>query len=144
MDEQWWSKNFLSHSIEIWQGQTFELVCLLHTEAIKKKLGISGISTEISSWRYTPKDSTEKGAQVDMVISRADRTINLCEMKFAVGQYQITKEYAEKMRNRLELFRTKTKIKSSLVQIMVTTFGVASGVNSSVVQQEVIMDDLFA
>lgn len=144
LDEQWWSKNFLSHSIEIWQGQTFELVCLLHTEAIKKKLGISGISTEISSWRYTPKDSTEKGAQVDMVISRADRTINLCEMKFAVGQYQITKEYAEKMRNRLELFRTKTKIKSSLVQIMVTTFGVASGVNSSVVQQEVIMDDLFA
>ena len=109
MDEQWWSRHFMTHSIEAWQGQTFELVCMLHTDAIKKKLGISGIATDVASWRYVPvKGSGEKGAQVDMVISRADRVINLCEMKFAVGRYQMTKVYADYLRDRVELFRTKT------------------------------------
>lgn len=144
LDEQWWSKNFLTHGIEIWQGQTFELVCMLHTDAIKKKLGISGIATEISSWRCpADKEKLQKGAQIDMVISRADRVINLCEMKFAVGKYQMTKAYADSMRDRIEIFRTKTKTKYSLVQTMVTTYGVADGINNSVIQQEVTLDDLF-
>ena len=46
-----------------------------------------------------------------MVISRADRVINLCEMKFAVGKYQMTKAYADFMRDRIEIFRIKTKTK---------------------------------
>lgn len=126
------------------EGQTFELVCMLHTDAIKKKLGISGIATEISSWRCpADKEKLQKGAQIDMVISRADRVINLCEMKFAVGKYQMTKAYADFMRDRIEIFRTKTKTKYSLVQTMVTTYGVADGINNSVIQQEVTLDDLF-
>lgn len=86
LDEQWWSKYFNSHSVESWQGQTFELVCMMHINAIKQKLGIAGIATEVSAWRYVPKSNSEKGAQIDMVISRADRAINLCEMKFALGK----------------------------------------------------------
>lgn len=144
LDEQWWSKHFLTHSVEAWQGQTFELVCLLHTDAIKQKLGIAGIATDIASWRYTPmKDSTEKGAQVDMVISRADRVINLCEIKFAVGKYQITKTYSDYLRDRVELFKAKSKTKYSVVQTLVTTYGVADGINSAIVQQEVTLEDLF-
>ena len=134
----------MTHSIEAWQGQTFELVCMLHTDAIKKKLGISGIATDVASWRYVPvKGSGEKGAQVDMVISRADRVINLCEMKFAVGRYQMTKVYADYLRDRVELFRTKTNTRHAIVPTMVTTYGIADGVNSGVVQQEIVMDDLF-
>ena len=143
-DEQWWSKHFLTHSVEIWQGQTFELVCLLHPDAIKKKLGIAGIATDIASWRYTPKkDTTEKGAQVDMVISRADRVINLCEIKFAVGKYQMTKAYSDYLRDRVEVFKAKSKTRYSVVQTLVTTYGVADGVNSAIIQQEVTLEDLF-
>ena len=43
---------------------------------------IFGISTTTSSWRKAGTD-TEKGTQIDLVIDRADRVINLCEMKFA-------------------------------------------------------------
>ena len=59
---------------------------MTHVDAIKQKLGIAGIATEVSAWRYVPKSDSEKGAQIDMVISRADRAINLCEMKFALGK----------------------------------------------------------
>lgn len=144
LDEQWWSKHFNSHSVESWQGQTFELVCMTHVNAVKQKLGIAGIATEVSSWRYVPKDKSEKGAQVDMVIKRADRAINLCEMKFAMGKYQMTSDYADYLRDRAELFRSKTKTKYAIVPTMVTTYGVAEGINSGIVQQEFTMEDLFA
>ena len=142
-DGQWWSKHYNSHSVENWQGQTFELICMTHADAIKQKLGIAGVATDISSWRYIPKNKTEKGTQVDMVISRGDRTINLCEMKFAMGKFQMSAEYADYLRDRAELFRAKTKTKYAIVPTMVTTYGVAEGINSGVVQQEVTMEDLF-
>lgn len=143
LDEQWWSKHFNSHSVESWQGQTFELVCMTHVDAIKQKLGIAGIATEVSAWRYVPKSDSEKGAQIDMVISRADRVINLCEMKFALGKYQVSADYADYIRDRAELFRAKTKTKYAIVPTMVTTYGVAEGANSSIAQQEITMEDLF-
>ena len=45
-----------------------------------KKNGIWGII------KPSTKSDSEKGGQIDMVISRADRAINLCEMKFALGK----------------------------------------------------------
>lgn len=56
---------------------------MTHLEQIKQKLGISGIATTTSSWRELGTDS-EKGAQIDLVIDRADRIINLCEMKSSI------------------------------------------------------------
>lgn len=144
LDEQWWSKHYMTHSVESWQGRTFELVCMMHTESIKQKLGISGIATEISSWRYNPpKNSGEKGAQIDMIISRDDRIINICEMKFAVGKYRITDSYEETLRNRMSIFQAQTKSNKTLVTTFVTTFGVADGLHRSIVNSEVILDDLF-
>ena len=55
-----------------------------------------------------------------------------------------TNTYADYLRDRIELFKAKTKTKYSIVQTLVTTYGVAEGVNSGIVQQEVVMDDLFA
>ena len=61
----------------------FEAVCLKHVAQIKKGLGIEGIKTEESAWRYVPgKGQNEKGAQIDLLIDRKDRSINICEMKF--------------------------------------------------------------
>jgi hypothetical protein len=143
-DEQWWTHNYHSHSVESWQGLTFELSCLTHLNQIRKALGISGISTSASSWRYTPKkDEEEKGAQIDLVIERGDRCINLCEMKFSATPYTITGDYANRIRERMGLFKTKTKTACSLMNTFVTTFGVAKGVHSEVVDSEVTADDLF-
>lgn len=144
LDEQWWSKHFQTHEVEAWEGRTFEMVCMLHTNAIKHRLGISGIATEISSWRYVPeKESGERGAQIDMVIERADRVIHVCEMKFSIGQYVLTSAYAKYMGDRAELFRVKTKTRYAVVPTLVTTYGVADGANSDAIQSQVTMEDLF-
>ena len=145
-DETWWSHNFQSRSVETWQGFSFELVCLMHLTQIKRSLGIGGISTEAAAWRYVlPKnsDKDEKGAQIDLLIDRADRVINLCEMKFSVHPYRITDDYEKLLRDRMEVFRTKTKTTKALMHTFVTTFGVADGMHRSIVNSEVVMDDLF-
>ena len=141
-DEHWWTNNMNSHSVESWQGFSFETICLAHLSQIKQKLGISGIATTASSWR-TLGTTSAPGAQVDLVIDRSDRVINLCEMKFSVEPYTITKAYADQLRNRMALFRAETHTRKSLVNTMVTTYGIVSGLHSGVVQNEVVMDDLF-
>lgn len=149
-DEEWWSHNFQSPSVGTWQGLSFEIVCFMHLTQIKYKLGISGISTAASSWRYTPpkkkkkEDVKEKGAQIDLLIERGDRFINVCEMKFSIKPYRITDSYEQYLRKRMDIFQEKTKTTKSLVHTFVTTFGVANSQGRSIVNSEVIMDDLFA
>ena len=141
-DEQWWSHNFESRLVSTWQGLTFEIVCLVHTDAIKKALGISGMATEVSSWNKMGNEE-QKGAQIDLVIKRADRIVHLCEMKFCKAEYHITEAYERQLRERMELFRASTKTKLSLVNTFVTTYGVADGIHHSVVHSEVTMKQLF-
>lgn len=84
-----------------------------------------------------------KGAQIDLVIDRSDHCINLCEMKFAVGKFNISGEYEDKLRNRMQIFREKTKTGKSLFTTFVTTFGVADGIHRGIVDNQVLADDLF-
>ena len=143
-DAEWWTHNYNSHSVESWQGYAFELICLTHLPQIRKSLGISGISTSASSWRYVPgKNEPGRKAQIDLLIARGDHIINLCEMKFSVGPFVIKKSYAEDVRERKQLFKQVEKTSDGLDITFVTTFGVADGVNKDVVDSEVVAEDLF-
>ena len=64
------------------------------------------------------------GAQIDLLIDRRDRVINICEMKFSVNEFIIDKDYDEKLRNKIETFRRQTDCKKSLRLTMITTYGV--------------------
>lgn len=140
-DEHTWS-NMLDNPKRVsWMGYAFEQICLLHLPQIKKALGISGMLTQVSSW--TGSDGEDKG-QIDLVIDRRDRVVNLCEMKFSTQPFEITKPYSEKLRNRMALFRCVTKTTKSLANTFVTTFGVKVGKYSGLVNSEVTMDDLFS
>lgn len=143
-DEQWWSGHYLSHSVEAWQGLTFENLCLMHINQIRGALNIGGVATEAFAWfDKADKEKDMRGSQIDLILERADRIINLCEMKFCQGQYRISDEYAMKLRNRMELFREKTRTTKTLANTFVTTFGVANGIHSSIVSSEVNLDGLF-
>lgn len=64
-------------------------------------------------------------------------------MKFSDTPYSITREYEEKLRDRMAAFRAETKTRKSLANTMITTFGILPGIHSGIVQSEVTMDDLF-
>ena len=48
------------------------------------------------------------GAQIDLIIDRRDRVINICEIKFSSSLYTITKAYADKLRQKITVFKTET------------------------------------
>ena len=109
-DEQWWQHHSISHSVESWQGLTFELLCLMHIRQIRLALNIGGVATEVSAWfDQADKKKAVRGSQIDLIIERADRIIHLCEMKFSQSEYRITADYEEKLRTRMALFKEKTK-----------------------------------
>lgn len=143
-DAHWWSNNLSSRSIESWMGNCFELVCMKHHEQIKEALGIRGMATEISTWQVQANEKEHiSGAQIDMIIERADRIIHLCEMKFCQDVYHIIKEYDQHLRERMGLFKYLTGTRKTVVNTFVTTYGVANGKYRSIVHSEVTMDDLF-
>ena len=71
--------------------------------------------------------------------SRIDRRFRkLIETK------QIESMKTDELRNKIAAFKAATKSKKSLVPTMITTFGVKRNQYSGKVQQEVVLDDLFA
>ena len=145
IDSEFWIKKLGSPKWNVWSGCAFESLCLKHIQKIKKALGISGMSTIESGWRYLPKKTANRqGAQIDLVIDRADKCINLCEMKYSDTEFIIDKSYAEKLLNKKRVFKEQTSTTKTLFTTMVTTYGVKKNAHYlSVVDNQLTMDDLF-
>ena len=127
-----------------WSGIAYESICMKHIDQIKDAIGIRNIYSEISVWRYQPKTTDEQGTQIDLLIDRADKCINLCEMKFTSNPFEVTKPYAKELDTKLEIFQTQTKTKKSIFTTMVTTYSIKN-IKSypGLIQEEVNMDALF-
>ena len=78
-----------------------------------------------------------------MLIDRADRVINVCEMKFTQGQFSIDKDYDEKIRNKIAAVTELTGGKRNPQMTLVTTYGLKNNMYSGRIQKVVLMDDLF-
>jgi hypothetical protein len=122
-----------------WSGYAFEQVCLAHALQIKQALGISGVASDLSSWR----SATSPKVQIDLVIDRCDQVVNLCEMKYSFREYEISKSYSENLYAKVQAFASETKTKKALHTTLVTPYGVKQNIYKSQIQSEVTMDDLF-
>lgn len=134
--------NMASDILKAWHGVAFEEVCWQHIQPIKRALGIDGVRASLSAWAMRGDDSQD-GAQIDMLIVRDDKVVNLCEMKFASTPYSISKDEEMRLRHRIEALKATLSPKQTVHLTMITTYGVAYGKHSGIVQKEVRMEDLF-
>jgi hypothetical protein len=140
-DEITWLNGLDNPAFRAWSGYAFEMVCLHHISKIKEALGISGIQTNTAAWCSTEK---EVKAQVDLLIERRDGIINLCEIKFSINSFVISKKYAEELRNKIAVFKDQTKTKKTIFLTMITSFGLQKNEYSNqLVQNSLTMDSLF-
>ena len=138
-----WIKKSETPSWRSWSGFAFERLCLAHIPQIKKALEIGSVYSEESAWQSNTK-TNEKGAQIDLLIDRADRVINVCEIKFSENKFTINKKYAAELRNKLSAFKQSTNTKKTLFMTVITTFGLEENQYSiSLVEQSITMDALF-
>ena len=132
-----WLNLNTKQTFKSWSGFAFETICLKHIQQIKKELGIEKVYTIHSSW-YT------NNAQIDLVIDRDDRIINVCEIKLCNDVFTINKRYYQNLRNKISQFRMKTGSKKNIFLTMITTYGVAENPYSlELVTNSLTMDCLF-
>lgn len=126
-----------------WSGYAFENICMQHIRQVKKALGISGIYSTTSSWLFRGNDALP-GCQIDMLIDRADQTINLCEAKFTKENFAITKSYAAQLRMKKAIFKQATLTKKATFMTLLTTHpAIKNAYYLSEIDSEITIDKLF-
>lgn len=121
-----WLNKSMGQSWASWAGLAFEQICQKRMAQIKQALGIAGIYTEQSAWRFVPGQPDEKGVQIDLLIDQKDQCINLCELKFSTGEFVIDKAYAETLTRKRMVFQRQTRTRKTIFLTLITTFGVKS------------------
>jgi uncharacterized protein len=113
-----WHEIAKTQSYKIWLGYAFEALCFRHLTQLKRALGIGQTYTEVSSFSK-PGTAKNEGLQIDLVLDRADKSVNLCECKYYSESFEITKQYAATLDKRKELFREYTGTKKNVFTTLV-------------------------
>ena len=141
-NEHFWTQSLNTPTINTWMGLAFGRICLTHVPQIMQALRIGGIKSEYYSWRGTDPE-TQQQAQIDLVIERADRMINLCEAKYSEKPYSLDKEEYVKYTDRLNLFKQHTGFSGGIIPTFITANGLQRNAYSEHIIAQLKMDDLF-
>lgn len=142
VNPDFWMLSQQSQSVTSWRGIAFEEVCLSHIQQIKAALGISGVSSTQSAWALHGDDEKE-GTQIDLLISRKDNVINMCEMKFCGDDFKVTKAYERKLAHRQIVLSEMISRRTVIHPVLITTYGLTYNEYSGSFLHTIIMDDLF-
>lgn len=145
--DNYWMAMQSSPAYASWCGHAFEIVCLHHINEIVRALGIDGSINEPCSWVYRPSkaeaEQGARGAQIDLLIDRSDRCISVCEIKFATGEYEITRDYNSTMQHKLQVFKQVTGTRKTLLPTFITPEGLYNNMYARNMSRQVVGDDLF-
>ena len=71
------------------------------------------ITEKINLQPFTLKEAEALLKVKNKAIDRRDHVVNLCEIKFSLSLYTITKAYAENLRNKIRAFKEETGTKKA-------------------------------
>ncbi len=141
--KNYWQSLCQSQKFNVWAGYAFENVCFKHIDKIVDALKLSVVARSVSYFEHRRTEDLP-GAQIDLVIDRADKSLSLCEIKFYNGQYLVTNEYAEKLRQKRNVFQLATKTRKALFNVLITLYGaVENQAYHSAVDQQVDLSSFF-
>lgn len=128
IDENYWLKIQNTPTYHTWCGLAFEKVGLLHTRQIKEGLGISGVLANIFSW-HIKKSEDHPGVQIDLLIERADKVINVCEFKYAPGGFHITRQTADNINTKCSVLQLHLPNYYAIRPVLITSNGTTGSRN---------------
>ena len=139
-DRAYWRHTLNTPGQNTWYGLAFERLCMYHIWEIIQSLRLDTILTSYYSWRS--RKSTP-GAQIDMIIDRADGVIDICEMKYSRYEYSQDAEESLKLGNRIKTFQAETKTPKAIRTVLITTKGLAQGEHSDDFVKVLTINNLF-
>jgi uncharacterized protein len=138
-----WSVIAASQAYKSWSGYAYENVCLTHINQITNALGISGISSSVNSW-FFEGDETYPGAQIDMLIDRNDKCVNLCEIKYTQDRFAITKDYASKLQLKRSVFSAiASQNKTPFIILITVNPPLKNSYYDQLIQSTITANDLY-
>ncbi len=126
LKKDYWNDVVLSQRYAIWAGFMFETVLMINLPIYLKARGIQGVVKGAYYWNYKDSTNSGNGAQVDLVVEYANGIYDIIECKYYNDEFQISADYAKKLKNKLVQFRThglNGRKKSELKLVMLTTYG---------------------
>lgn len=114
-----------------WRGNAFEIVCLYHVRQIKAALGIGGVATREYPWYSARRDGS---VQIDLVIERADRIVDLCEMKFTDLPYELSRTHEQELVRKRDVFAQETGTRQALKTVLVCASGTRGYYDGAIAQ----------
>lgn len=135
-----WMEYIHSPSYNAWRGNAFEICCVNHISEIKAALGIAGVDTMEYAWR---SETSDPGAQIDLLIDRKDGVINLCEMKYTDDLFEVDKSEYGRLMNRLSTFQKETHPRKAIHLTLISANGLSIGKYASVFQNVITGEQLF-
>ena len=99
------------------------------------------MQTETSAW--SKKEDDTEGTQIDLLISRNDNVINMCEIKYYSGEFKVNKDYYVKILKRQALLAENVSPKIAIHSTLITTFGLMQNEHSGAFSNVIVLDDLF-
>lgn len=83
------------------------------------------------------------GCQIDLLIDRDDRIINLCEIKWASTEFIISKSYGAELRQKIALFKHYSATKKQIFFTFIIPYGLVKNEHSlGLVDNELTLDSL--
>jgi uncharacterized protein len=138
-----WQEIAKTQPYKIWLGYAFEALCMRHLPQVKRAMGIANVYTEVSSF-YKKADRENEGIQIDLVLDRVDKSINLCECKYYSQPFEITKQYAKTLDNRKQIFKENTATKKNVFNTLITNQAVIKNdYYFNTIDKLVLLEDLF-
>lgn len=131
-----WQNKLNTPKLNTWAGYAFENFCLQHIEQIVKALKISRQIEAIHSWHGN-------GAQIDLILERADQVLHIIEIKYSLNEFILSKIDAKNILNKVERFKEKTQYRGQIQVNLVTPIGLKKGLwNDEVFNQVLTLTDL--
>lgn len=137
----YWQQRVTSQPVVIWRGYAFENLCFNHIPQIKRALGISGVITTASAWSKRSDD--QEGTQIDLLLSRNDNVVNMCELKYYGTDFVVDLHYYKKILYRQELLLKELSPKCSVCSTLITTYGIKRNEYADAFLKVITLDDLF-
>lgn len=138
-DEHYWTFTLGTPTQNTWYGLAFERLLMQHIPQALTAMHLDRMHTEYYSWR---SEDRKQGAQIDLVIDRADGITDICEAKYSMHEFVLDKAEYNKILKRKEAFDTTVAGKSTRL-VLFTTKGVKKNAYSDVFQAFITLKDLY-
>lgn len=146
--EHYWESIVKKGSWYSWAGHAFESVCFKHIDLIKKALCIEHIPSLCSDWQYHPEKKNndgDNGAQIDLVFDRTDDCVNLCEIKYTEKPFVLTKEFAQNIMKKEEVYKKQSRSKKQVFWTLITANDASrNDLLDTIFSKVITLKDLFA